>query len=207
MTFEVWLAFVAASIALLSIPGPVVVLLLSLTIRHGRRISSAAISGVVLGDFVAMTLSLAGVGALLAASSDLFLVMKLCGATYLVWLGISLWRSKGESISVMALADEKSAGSIFRHSFIVTALNPKDIVFFVAFLPPFINSAESVMPQLIIIEMTFLILVTISSSLWVLFSEKLRGKIRSISSTKLVNKISGGGLVGTGAFVAIFADA
>ncbi|MBL4645835.1 MAG: LysE family transporter, partial [Rhizobiales bacterium] len=78
MSLEIWFALVAATAALLIVPGPVVMLLFSQTLAHGRAVSSAAIPGVVLGDFCAMSLSLAGAGALLAASTQLFTLLKIC---------------------------------------------------------------------------------------------------------------------------------
>lgn len=90
MPFELWLAFAAASAALLAIPGPTVILVVSYALGQGRASGWATVPGVTLGDFMAMTVSLAGAGAVLAASADLFLVLKLCGAAYLIWLGVKL---------------------------------------------------------------------------------------------------------------------
>ena len=93
MSFEVWLAFAAASAVLLTIPGPTVLLIIAHAVAHGRRAAPATMAGVVLGDLVAMTASLAGLGALLAASATLFGVLKWAGAAYLVYLGWRLWRA------------------------------------------------------------------------------------------------------------------
>lgn len=141
MPLEVWLTFLAATAALLAVPGPVIVLLFSQTIAHGCSVAASAIPGVMLGDFVAMVVSLAGVGAVLAASATLFMALKIAGAAYLVWLGIGLWRTGFGGLEATKLHDRRaesisrSRWRVFRQSFIVTALNPKDIVFFVAFLP------------------------------------------------------------------------
>src|ERR1700740_2762272 len=94
--------------------------------------------GVALGDFTAMTLSMLGVGALLSASAGIFTVLKLAGAAYLVWLGIKLWKAGG-SLHVEARADKTSPLKMLGHAWIVTALNPKSITFFVAFLPQFLD--------------------------------------------------------------------
>ena len=92
MSFELWMTFALASAALLTIPGPTVLLVVSYALGGGRRTGWATVPGVTLGDFTAMTVSLLGAGAILAASATLFTVMKLAGAAYLVWLGIQLWR-------------------------------------------------------------------------------------------------------------------
>src|SRR5215475_2530864 len=95
MTLETWLTFVAASAILLIIPGPTVLLVVSYALGQGWRAALPMAIGVALGDFTAMTLSMLGVGALLAASATLFTVLKWIGAAYLIWLGIKLWRAGG----------------------------------------------------------------------------------------------------------------
>ena len=93
--FESWLAFTAASTVLLLIPGPTVLLVVSYALGQGWRTALPMAVGVALGDFTAMTLSMLGVGALLAASATVFTALKWIGAAYLVWLGIKLWRAGG----------------------------------------------------------------------------------------------------------------
>src|ERR1700761_8256261 len=95
MTVELWLAFVAASSILLVIPGPTVLLVVSYALGQGWRTALPMAIGVALGDFTAMTLSMLGLGALLAASGMVFTALKWLGAAYLVWLGIKLWRAGG----------------------------------------------------------------------------------------------------------------
>src|ERR1700745_4319951 len=95
MTFESWAAFTAASTVLLVIPGPTVLLVVSYALGQGWRTALPMAIGVALGDFTAMTLSMLGLGALLAAAAQLFPVLKWIGAAYLVWLGIKLWRAGG----------------------------------------------------------------------------------------------------------------
>src|ERR1700745_3599885 len=95
MTFESWAAFTAASTVLLVIPGPTVLLVVSYALGQGWRAALPMAIGVALGDFTAMTLSMLGVGALLATSAALFATLKWIGAAYLIWLGIKLWRAGG----------------------------------------------------------------------------------------------------------------
>src|SRR5215211_8065461 len=95
MAFENWAAFAAASTILLIIPGPTILLVVSYALGQGWRTALPMAIGVALGDFTAMTLSLLGLGALLAASATLFTILKWAGATYLIWLGIKLWRAGG----------------------------------------------------------------------------------------------------------------
>src|SRR5690242_21860988 len=104
MQFDHWLAFAAASGILLAIPGPTVLLVISYALGHGRRSAYATVAGVALGDFTAMTASMVGLGALLAASAMLFMLVKWIGAAYLVFLGVKLWRAPVGEESRMAAA-------------------------------------------------------------------------------------------------------
>ena len=142
MSIEHWLAFVAASAIMLAIPGPTILLVISYALGHGRRSTAATVAGVALGDFTAMTASMLGLGALLATSAAIFTVLKWAGAAYLVWLGIKLWRAPVADTSApdAGEAPVERPIRIFFHTYVVTALNPKSIVFFVAFLPQFPRS-------------------------------------------------------------------
>lgn len=209
MELEIWLALIAASATLLAIPGPVVVLLLSQVFTHGRRIAVGAILGVVLGDLAAITVSLAGAGAVLIASATLFTMLKLAGALYLIWLGIGLWRHGFDAVKLDHVeADHTtpfgySRWRAFRQAFVVTALNPKDIVFFVAFLPQFITPDRSATPQIVIIIMTFIALVALSTSLWVAFADRLRSGLAHSRTRLFVARSGAGALIGAGAFTAL----
>ncbi|TQV79933.1 LysE family translocator [Denitrobaculum tricleocarpae] len=203
MSFEVWLAFVAASAALLAVPGPVVMLLFSTTLGRGRSVSIAAVPGVVLGDFAAMTVSLMGAGAVLSASATLFTILKILGAAYLVWLGIQMWRTDAKPLALKTAARNRSRLTVFRQAFLVTAFNPKDIVFFVAFLPQFINPAEPPLAQIITIEVTFLAMVLISNLLWIFLCGTLRDGLKNPATLRFVNRLGAGCLIGAGAFTAL----
>jgi threonine/homoserine/homoserine lactone efflux protein len=201
MSFEHWLAFVAASIVLLAIPGPTVLLVVSYALGHGRRYAAATVAGVALGDLTAMTASLLGLGALLAASAGLFTAVKWVGAAYLVYLGLRLWRAP---VGDPGQADisETRPGRIFAHAYVVTALNPKGIVFFVAFLPQFLDMTRPVLPQMAILVATFVSLATINAALFGLLASSARRTIRRPSAQRLVNRIGGSFLIGAGLLTA-----
>lgn len=203
MSLEIWFAFVAASAALLAVPGPVVLLLFSYTLGHGAGRSWAAIPGVVLGDCVAMSVSLLGAGALLQASATLFTLLKIAGAGYLIWLGVRLWTTRSQPLATSPGDAGANRRSIFLQAFFVTALNPKDIVFFVAFLPQFIDPARPVLAQVAVIELTFLVLVLVSTSLWIFLSGRLRNGLKSPLALTWVQRIGGGSLIGAGLVTAL----
>jgi threonine/homoserine/homoserine lactone efflux protein len=201
MSFEPWLAFVAASIVLLAIPGPTVLLVVSYALGHGRRYAAATVAGVALGDLTAMTASLLGLGALLAASAGLFTAIKWVGAAYLVYLGLKLWRAPVGEPGQTDISETRP-GRIFAHTYVVTALNPKGIVFFVAFLPQFLDMAQPVLPQMAILVATFVSLATINAALFGLMASSARRTIRKPSAQRLVNRIGGTFLIGAGLLTA-----
>src|SRR6478736_3454594 len=121
MTWETWAAFTAASALLMIIPGPTILLVISYALGQGWRAALPMAIGVALGDFTAMTLSMLGLGALLAASATLFTILKWVGAAYLVYLGIKLWRAGG-TLDAAPRTDAVSAAKMLGHAWLVTAL-------------------------------------------------------------------------------------
>ena len=202
MALDHWLAFVATSAVLLAIPGPTVLLVISYALGHGRRSASSTVAGVALGDFTAMTASMLGLGALLATSAALFTVLKWVGAAYLVFLGIKLWRAPVAEAAVDAAAPIARPGRIFLHAYAVTALNPKSIVFFIAFLPQFLDGARAVLPQLVIFEASFLALATLNALAYALLASAARRTIRKPRVQRAVNRTGGTLLIGAGALAA-----
>ncbi|KXG86757.1 LysE family translocator [Agrobacterium bohemicum] len=200
MPFENWLAFVAASAVMLAIPGPTILLVISYALGHGRKASSATVAGVALGDFTAMTASMLGLGALLVTSAALFTVLKWVGAAYLIYLGFKLWRApvSSEGAGRSEATGKERPLKIFLHTYIVTALNPKSIIFFVAFLPQFLTPSLPFWPQVMIFEVTFLVLATCNAALYGLMASAARNSIRKPKVQRIVNRTGGGLLIGAG---------
>lgn len=201
MSLEHWLAFVAASAVLLAIPGPTILLVISYALSHGRKAALATIAGVALGDFTAMTASMLGLGALLATSALLFTLLKWVGAAYLIYLGLKLWKarvSEAPSGEDVLQAEVSRPWRIFVHTYAVTALNPKSIVFFVAFLPQFLDLSQPLPLQMVIFEATFLVLATINATLYGLLASAARSTIRKPKVQRLVNRTGGTLMIGAG---------
>jgi threonine/homoserine/homoserine lactone efflux protein len=203
MPIEIWLAFVVASAILVTIPGPTVLLVVSHAMGAGRRSGWATVPGVALGDLTAMTVSLAGAGAVLAASATLFTLLKLAGAAYLVWLGIKLWRSDPSPEALAARAGPKGFLAMFASAFVVTALNPKGIVFFIAFVPQFVLTDRPLLPQFAILVATFVTIAAINVALWALLAGEMRARFRRPGLLRLVNRVGGSLLIGAGALTAL----
>ncbi|EPC00600.1 lysine transporter LysE [Litchfieldella anticariensis FP35 = DSM 16096] len=205
MDFHIWLAFASASIALLLIPGPTVLLVLSYAISQGRQVALATVAGVALGDLLAMSASLAGLGALVLASATLFTVLKWIGAAYLVYLGIKLFRS-APSTSLESLDETPKASSarVFVHSAAVTALNPKSVVFFIAFVPQFISPEAALAPQFVLLIATFVGFAAINALAYALLADKLRRRIAYPSVLPILTRVGGGALIAMGMATAAF---
>lgn len=202
MRLEMWIAYVIAAEIILVIPGPTIILVVSQAIAHGRKSVIPLVAGVLGGDFTAMTLSLLGLGAVLSASAALFVVLKWIGALYLIYLGIKLWRTDPAEGEAAIDGQEESAESLFKGAYIVTALNPKSIAFFVAFLPQFINHQTSTLPQFLILVATFLTMATLNAALYAIFAGYLRDTLRKARVRKLFDRCGGSALIGAGVLTA-----
>lgn len=200
---EIWFAFVLAATIILIVPGPTIILVISQAVTHGKRSVIPLVIGVLLGDFTAMVLSFLGLGALLSASASLFTIFKWIGALYLLYLGVKMWtmkpvppRSGNQAVST------EPAWLLFKRAYIVTALNPKSIGFFVAFLPQFVDPARPVAIQFGILGVTFLILATINAAAYALFSGRIGDTLHRPTLQKWFNRCGGSALIGAGVFTA-----
>ncbi len=199
MAIELWLAFVLASTALLLIPGPTVLLVLSYAISKGRSVALASVAGVALGDFIAMTASLLGLGALVLASATAFTILKWVGAVYLVWLGIKMLRSApSEGLGEMTAKRDVTPGSVFGHAAVVTALNPKGIAFFIAFVPQFVDPSAALLPQFAILIATFVGLAALNALAYALLADKLRASIGRPTVITWLTRADGTALIAMG---------
>lgn len=203
MPLDLWLAFVAASVFLLMIPGPTVLLVLSYALTQGRRVAMATAGGVALGDFIAMTASLLGLGAIVLASATAFTVLKWVGAVYLVYLGVKLFvsaRDMGAAQLTKPMAT--SARGVFGHATAVTALNPKSIAFFIAFVPQFVRPDAPLLPQFAILITTFVSLAAVNAFLFALLADKMRVAIKRPAVLRAITRLGGVSLIGMGVLTA-----
>ncbi|MFW2587752.1 LysE family translocator [Sagittula sp. SSi028] len=201
MDLLTWAGFVGASIALLMIPGPTVLLVLSYALSKGRAVAVASATGVALGDFIAMSLSLAGLGALVAASAALFTLLKWVGAVYLIWLGVKLIRSAPQPGAELPQT-QISGKAVFWHNAAVTALNPKSIAFFIAFVPQFVNTGAPLLPQFAILVVTFVSLAAANALAYALAADRLRGWITRPAALTWITRAGGATLIAMGALTA-----
>ncbi|TCP63212.1 threonine/homoserine/homoserine lactone efflux protein [Rhodovulum bhavnagarense] len=195
MPLDLWLAFGVASMVLLIIPGPTILLVISYSLSQGRRVAVAMALGVALGDLVAMSASLAGLGALVLASATLFSVLKWGGALYLLYLGIKLWRSPPVLPQEVNPA-QRPARAVFGHAAAVTALNPKSIAFFIAFVPQFLRPEAPLGLQFAVLIGSFVSLAALNALAYALLADRLRARIRRPGVLRAMSRAGGGALIG-----------
>lgn len=204
MSIELWLTFVAASAVLLIIPGPTILTVISYSVAHGRRANVPLVAAVTLGDSTALVVSLLGLGALLATSAFWFMVIKWVGGLYLLFLGIKLLRAGISPAELAAPAAPGSRWRLFGNTYLVTALNPKGIVFFVAFLPQFINPRADVTQQLWLLAITFVAMATLNATLYAVFAGSARRLLASPRAQRRFN-LAGGSLLSVAGIWALLA--
>ncbi len=203
MSFDIWLAFAAASTLLLIIPGPTILLVLSYALSQGRTVALATAAGVALGDLIAMTASLLGLGAIVLASATAFTVLKWVGAIYLLWLGYKMMRGARHADAPGLIGTQKRpARGIFGHAAAVTALNPKSIGFFIAFVPQFLDPTRAIAPQFAVMIATFVGLAALNALAYAVLADKLRTRIARPSVIRGLTRMGGLTLMGMGVLTA-----
>ena len=158
MTWQTWSLYALAAIGLSLTPGPNGLLALTHGALHGTKKTLATIAGGSLGFGLIIGLSMFGIGALLTTWVGLLVIMKWLGGAYLVWLGIQVIRSEPIDISRSKNAGNGKLRTLFSQGLISAVSNPKGILFFVAFLPQFVNPRESLFTQFLLMAMTFIVI-------------------------------------------------
>jgi threonine/homoserine/homoserine lactone efflux protein len=196
-------AFITAAILLLVMPGPTDTLVVSYVLTRGRRSALASVPGVCLGYIVSLSLTLLGLGALLMTSAELFNALKIAGALYLIYLGIRTWRAPVPE----TLEDDgrlaRDRWRMFTQAFVVTALNPAGIMFYVAFFPQFIDLDRPLMPQMVVLGACFVVLGTLNSALYATLAAQVRRFIQSYRARKTINRATGGILIAMGGMMGL----
>lgn len=205
---QLWLAFAAAATVLIVIPGPTTMMVTGHAMSSGFRVALASLIGVALGDIVAMTGSMLGLGAVLAASAEAFLALKWLGAAYLVYLGIRLWRAPAVALQAAVAAQgrpllkARSVPGAIAASFSVTVLNPKGILFFAAFMPQFIDPHRATLPQALILGATFVAIATLVQTGYIAMMTRARRVAASPRAVRIMNRMGGSMLIGAGLLTA-----
>ena len=191
--------FAVAAFALIVIPGPAVLYIVSQSVGQGRAGGLAAVLGVEIGAFVHVAGAALGVSAILASSATAFSVLKLAGGAYLIVLGIRRLLER-DSESQLVTGRTRPLGAIFRQGVIVNALNPKTALFFLAFLPQFVDPDKGhVGLQAAVLGVVWVLIATVCDAVWAIGSGSLVGLLRtSARARRIERRASGGILIGLG---------
>lgn len=175
MSLETWLAYTLACVVLTIIPGPSVMLVVGQTLMRGKTAAVMCILGDVVGSIVLTGLSFAGVGAILAASTVLFQIVKWTGVVYLAWLGYSQIRAaRRDSVALEPGIRAGSAWGSFWAGTLTAIFNPKAIVFYMAFLAQFIDPAADMTVQLVVLTLTSSVVVMVLLAGYALIAARAR---------------------------------
>lgn len=193
--------FAAASLALAVVPGPAVLYIVAQSVPGGRRAGVVSALGVSTGGMVHVMAAIIGLSAILATSAEAFTVVKLLGAAYLLWLGVRALLRHDERIGGRGL--EPTLGRTYRRGVLVNVLNPKTALFFVAFLPQFVDPHGSTRGQLAILGLVFVAIALASDLVWALVAGTAGGVLRrSPAFLRIERYVSGTIFVGLGALAA-----
>ncbi|KTW17810.1 LysE family translocator [Sphingomonas sanguinis] len=195
---DLWLAFVAATLVIGLIPGPGVAAILGYAIGSGRRTAFASVGGLMLGNLAASTASLLGMGAVLAASTFLFGLLKWAGAVYLIVVGaMGLWRARNAH-AVAIRPRMISLRAAFLGNLGVGTFHPKTILFLAAFAPQFIYSSRPYWAQVPVLIATFVIVLALTDSCYAWAASSAGGLLRSPRAQAWAQRAGGGALIFAG---------
>jgi threonine/homoserine/homoserine lactone efflux protein len=205
-SYELLVTFFITTLLFAYIPGPAMLYAAAQTLAGGRRAGLMASLGIHLGCYVHVVSAAAGLSILFHAVPIFYSAVKLIGACYLIWLGISLFRSSGEPDAEPASAASKSAGRAFVQSISVEVLNPKTAIFFMAFLPQFIDASAAlpVWAQFLILGTIVNLIFSSADIVCVVLAGAIIGKLRQSGAAQRMMRRAGGTiLIGLGSHLAL----
>ena len=204
MSPNLYLAFVAATLILCIVPGPVVTYLVATGIRQGPRDALIGLAGSSSALCIHMMLVVAGLAPLLAALGHWADLLKLIGAAYLVWLGVQAWRAPIEHEDTAAETSPRVRPAIlYRRGLLISLTNPKTLAFYAAFFPQFIDPARPATPQLVVLAVSFVVLSAMSDGTYAVAAGRLAPYLKSPRAQAIRNRLTGAVLAGTGLALAL----
>lgn len=198
MELSLWLAFVAASLIIALIPGPGVASIIGFAFSSGRRTALASVAGMAVGNAIAISVSLAGAGAMLAASALAFTVLKWTGALYLIAIGLFAIIRSGAHSSEPSAGGAISPRAAFMTNVAVGTFHPKTILFFVSFASQFIQPDRPYLLQAAIVVATFTGIAAATDTLYALTASRASGFIRRPAVRKWSQRAGGGAVMSAG---------
>ncbi|MFT5220748.1 MAG: homoserine/homoserine lactone efflux protein [Planctomycetota bacterium] len=205
VTLKLYSIFLVVAIVIMVTPGPAVVLAITNGILHGVRGALFAIFGNMTGLVILTAISSLGLGAVISTNDWLFDLLKWLGGLYLVYLGVMMWRTDKSRIGVSVQIDSVKSlthGQLYQRGLMVTASNPKAIIFVTALLPQFIQPQQPLIPQFAILIGTMLAMQLLVLGSYALLANQIRHWLNYGGRIKLLHRIIGSCFVGFGILLA-----
>lgn len=196
MNLHLFLAYCVAVAILVLMPGPVVTLVVANSLSHGSRSGLATVAGASTGNAVLLGASAVGLVAFFAWLSEIFEVVRWAGAAYLIWLGMKAWRAHGRHGLASVPATKRSSRDVFLQGFLIAITNPKALVFYIAFLPQFVDSHLPAGPQLLVMIGTMIVMALLSDGAYALLAGRTRVWFAAPGRHRLQSRITGTLLIG-----------
>ncbi len=195
-----WLAFTAASVLVVIVPGPTVTIIVANSLRGGSRAGLLNVAGTQAGLALMILVLAVGLEAVVARASTIFDVLRLIGAGYLIWLGMQTWR--GGRLARISAAPSRSGRALFLQGLLVIWSNPKALLFFGAFIPQFVNTGRAAAPQVLLLGSTFMAVATLFDGAYAVVAGRA-GSWLSARRVRTVERVSGACLIGGGTWLVI----
>lgn len=197
-----WLSYLAVSALASASPGPAVLLAVTNATLYGPRRALIGICGNICALFTLAMVSAAGLGAVILASDALFFAVKICGALYLAYLGLRLWRSADAGLPTGAMPRASSRRRLFVQAWWVGMSNPKALAFFSALFPQFIDPAAPLLPQCLLLALTSMCTSAIFLTGFALLADRSRRWMSAGRAQRVFRRASGATFIGLGALLA-----
>lgn len=208
MSFDVWFLFLALVFTVILMPGPAAALCLSHGVTHGWTRTLATICGLLLSSLLLIGLSIAGLGAILAASGTLFNLVKYLGAAYLVYLGVRMWRTRPSATLAPGASDPRHRtqhgefAELFRTGFFVGVSNPKDLLFFGALFPQFISTSTPLLGQVVVLSLTWCAVALLVMVGYAAIGERVARNVDALNARGVFNRVTGSIFIAAGGALA-----
>jgi threonine/homoserine/homoserine lactone efflux protein len=212
MTLSTWWLFIAMTFVVSATPGPNMLYVMTVSARQGVRAAVLAMAGCMTALLIMMSLSAAGLGALLKSFPAVFDALRLAGAAYLAYLGVKCWRAPvqddvspgAQPIAALGATPDAAADvTIYRQGFLVAASNPKAILFAAAFFPQFLNPAQAQLPQFAILLATFTFIEVAWYFVYAVSGQRLAVYLQRANVMRAFNRLTGGVFVGFAGLMAL----
>jgi len=192
-----WLAFAIASFLIVIVPGPTVTVIIANSLRAGSRAGLLNVAGTQIGILTMIAILAVGLNTVVAVVGEAFVVLKVAGALYLIWLGIKLWRADGSLGEADESVRTRSIAGYVWQGFVVIWSNPKALFLFGAFIPQFVSTSGNPAAQTVILGATFVVVATVCDSVYAFAAGRTGGWLNR-KNIRLVERISGTCLIGGG---------